>query len=314
MKNVSVLFAICALFILVQGFTVSCTDTAEAINTEQTIGSKAHIKLICATAADITPSAMRASLAANGKPLTDLFIFDYDRLTGTLLQVLHQTSEAADFAEPDLTLDYGEHTLKVIATRSASPTLLTAGGTAWTAAANVLANITTDEAPAAVTSDKTSDTFGACADISVTVGTAPTANITLERIAAKLVLNSTDDFPEACSTIETLLSEYTAFSFNDFDVIGPVENQRSVDVSGLAGTHGTTITYFLLAPECGYTTDITITTNCTTGKPYSCITVKDVPIERNKITTITGSFYNHQQGFAVSLNDAWSSETNDIRI
>ena len=95
---------------------------------EQPAG-KAHVKLLFvsaskpsasakAAAVPMSYAATRASLTANGKELTDIYILDYDKATGKLLQVLHQTSKAADFAEPDLTLDYGEHTLKVIATRA----------------------------------------------------------------------------------------------------------------------------------------------------------------------------------------------------
>ena len=78
--------------------------------------------------------------------------------------MLHQTSTAEDFAEPDLTLDYGEHTLKVIATRSTSPTLLDAGGADWTVSDNVLTAVG-ESLPAVLTSAKTSDTFGAVQDI-----------------------------------------------------------------------------------------------------------------------------------------------------
>ena len=89
--------------------------------------AKAHVKLSISPILSVFSTTMpsrkasssstltRAALTAEGKVLTDLYIFDYDKETGTLLQVLHQTSDAEDFAEPDLTLDYGEHTLKVIA-------------------------------------------------------------------------------------------------------------------------------------------------------------------------------------------------------
>ena len=83
---------------------------------------KAHVRLLCGMGFSVSPMT-RAALTANGKALTDLYILDYDKATGKLLQVLHQTSTAEDFAEPDLTLDYGEHVLKVVATRSQEPTL-----------------------------------------------------------------------------------------------------------------------------------------------------------------------------------------------
>ena len=108
---------------------VSCSSDDETLVGDVKPG-KAHVRLVCGMGVSVSPMGApmrapmsRAALSANGKALTDLYILDYDKLTGKLLQVLHQTSTAPDFAEPDLTLDYGEHVLKVVATRSQEPTL-----------------------------------------------------------------------------------------------------------------------------------------------------------------------------------------------
>lgn len=305
--------------------TASCSSdndssVIEPVSNQQT-ARKAHLRLVCGMNVGMLSDqpvkrnapTTRAALTANGRELTDIYIMDYDKSTGTLLQVLHQTSTAADFAEPDLTLDYGEHTLKVIATRSDTPSLLTADGSIWNTTVNVLMPVTAS-VPVAVTSDKTSDTFGKQVDVTVGVGEAQTVSIMLERLVAKLVVNSTDDFPAECSTITLDMDEYKSFSWTDFSVIECAKNQRITDVSALAGQHATTINYFFLVPDGGYATDITFTTNSTSGTPYSTITVPSVPLERNKVTTITGSLYNHQQGFSIALNDEWDGESNDINI
>ena len=99
---------------------ISCSSDNETL-VEDVKPGKAHVRLVCGMGVNVSPMRApmtRAALTANGKALTDLYILDYDKATGKLLQVLHQTSTAADFAEPDLTLDYGEHVLKVVATRS----------------------------------------------------------------------------------------------------------------------------------------------------------------------------------------------------
>lgn len=289
---------------------------------------KAHVKLhfTSATSASVAsasagedgsgvPAALtRASLTANGKELTDLYIFDYDKKSGKLLQVLHQTSKADDFAEPDLTLDYGDHTLKVVATRSEASGLQDAQGATWTVSDDVLSPITTTE-PAILASTKTSDTFGGTKDITVSVGQTKTINVQLDRLVAKLVLKSTDVFPDDCSTIQVSLDEYKTFSWQKFDVIDPVKNDRISDVSDLAGTTGNTISYFLLVPADGYQTDITFTMNRQdSDKPYSTITLNNVPFERNHPTVVTGSFYNHQAGFSLTVNDEWSKEENQVGI
>ena len=318
MRNISSL----AIAMMALCMSASCSNENEGSFTEpvtnQPTHGKSHVRLKCCPGdgSTVSPAAphTRATLVANDTELTDLYILDYEKESGKLLQVLHQTSTAPDFAEPDLTLDYGEHTLKVIATRSTSPTLLDATTAPWGVPANVLTPVSGTATPTLLASAKTSDTFGAQRDISVCVGEAKTVEIALARLVARMVIQSTDVFPTDCSTFELSLQEYRTFSWQTFDVMEAVNNHRSSDVSVLAGTTGTTITYYMFAPSDGYTTDITFTTNSKTGKPYSSFTVPDVRLERNKTTTITGSFYNHQQGFSISIDDAWDENGYDIII
>ena len=293
---------------------VSCSSDNETFAEDVNPG-KAHVRLVCGMGVSVsqmrTPMT-RAVLSANDKELTDLYILDYDKATGKLLQVLHQTSTAADFAEPDLTLDYGEHVLKVVATRSQEPTLWDSGNNTWTVEPNILTPVTATQ-PVMLTSTKTSDTFGAEKEVSVGIGTATTVSITLDRLVAKLSVNSTDVFPDDCTTITLDFKEHKAMSWATMDVIDAVENQRISDVQHLRGTTDNTLSYFLLVPKAGYKTDITFTMN-STDAPYATITITDVPFERNKITTITGSLYNHNQRMTMTVNDEWNSETNDITI
>ena len=156
---------------------VSCSSDNETL-VENAQPGKAHVRVVCGMGVSVSPMT-RAALSANGKQLTDLYIMDYDKETGKLLQVLHQTSTAPDFAEPDLTLDYGEHVLKVVATRSQEPTLWDAQKTTWTVEPNILTPVTATQ-PVMLTSAKTSDTFGAEKEVSVGIGTAATVSITLD--------------------------------------------------------------------------------------------------------------------------------------
>lgn len=199
-------FAVIAIMTICM--SASCSNDNEGSFTElvtnQPTHGKAHVRLKCGTSNGLTlhhaAPHSRATLTANGTELTDLYIMDYDKKSGKLLQVLHQTSTAADFAEPDLMLDYGEHTLKVIATRSTSPTLLDATSASWELPANVLTPVSGATIPALLSSAKTSDTFGAQRDIVVGIGEAQTVNLTLDRLVARMIVKSTDVFPTDCST------------------------------------------------------------------------------------------------------------------
>ena len=298
---------------------VSCSGDNET-QVEDVKTGKAHVRLVCGMGVSVSPMGApmlapmsRAALSANGKQLTDLYIMDYDKATGKLLQVLHQTSTAADFAEPDLTLDYGEHVLKVVATRSQEPTLWDAQKISWQVEPNILTPATATQ-PVMLTSAKTSDTFGAEKEVSVGIGKATTVSIALDRLVAKLVVKSTDVFPDDATTVALDLQEYRTLSWATMDVIEAVKNQWMMDVTSLRGTTGTVLSYFLLTPKDGYTTDVTLTTNRSEGAPYSTITVPGVQLERNKVTTISGPIYGYGQGFQITVNDAWSETTNDIVI
>lgn len=308
-----------AAFAAVGMALVSCSSDNENL-VEDAKPGKAHVRLVCGMGVSVSPMSAprlapmtRAALSANGKELTDLYILDYDKATGKLLQVFHQTSTAEDFAEPDLTLDYGEHVLKVVATRSTEPTLWDTQKISWQVEPNILTPITATQ-PVMLTSAKTSDTFGAEKEVSVGIGKVTTVSIALDRLVAKLVVKSTDAFPDDATTIALDLQEHRTLSWATMDVIESVKNQRLTDVSSLRGTTGTVLSFFMLAPKDGYTTDITLTMNRTSGTPYSTITVPSVPLERNKVTTVTGSIYGHEQGVQVNVNDAWSETTNDIAI
>ena len=327
MKTRMFLFATTLLMMASGAGFGSCAQSDGVLNTndsQQTaVKEKAHVKLSIFPTLSVSSTTMqsrkassaltRAALTAEGKELTDLFIFDYDKETGTLLQVLHQTSTSEDFAEPDLTLDYGEHTLKVIATRSISPTLLDAGGADWTVSDNVLTAVG-ESLPAVLTSAKTSDTFGAVQDITVGTG-RQSASIALDRIVAQLVVAPTDVYPDDAGDITTSLDEYKAFAWQTFDVTEAAKNQRVYDASVNAGKQNRSIAYYVLVPSQGYTSDVSFVVGRRgSDKPYAEILVPGVKLERNKITTISGSFYHHQKVLSVTVEDAWSSEGNDYEI
>lgn len=313
-------FLVAALMVAasVMSFT-SCGENEVINQSEKQDQSTAHgkvaVKLVCSPTPSV--SYTRASIVANEKQLTDIYILDYNKETGKLLQVLHQTSTAEDFAEPTLNLDYGNHTLKVIATRSSSPALLGADGSLWNLQENTAFAVADENnVPVVWTSDKTSDSFGASQDVNVGIGKDQTIHIQLERMVAKLVLENTGTFPADCSTIQLSLDEYKTWNWQSFSVMEAAKNQRISDASQYVGQTGSTISYFLLVPDGdGYTTDVSIQMNRKdSDKPYAAFTIPDVCLQRNRITTISGSFYDHEEGFFLTVNDAWDEEQNNVEF
>lgn len=308
----------------------SCTGYVEdAVENggSQPISGKATVRLrftspegddvsVSQSARQLAYPITRAELSANGKTLTDLYIFDYDKASGKLLQVLHQTADAEDFAEPSLSLDYGEHTLKVIATRSESPTLQTADGSLWSIADNTAFAVPANGTlPAVLTSSKNSDSFGAVQDVSISVGQNQSINIQLERIVAKLTVKNTGKYPEDCSTLQLQLDEYKQWDWQTFAATGKVSNLRIADVTRYAGKTSSSLFYYFLVPKDGYTTDITFTMNRKgSTEPYTSFKLSGIKLQRNHVTVVSGSYYNHQSTLSVSLNDAWEEEQTQVEF
>ena len=314
-------FAMMAACMMMNSSCTKYVDEEVENGGSRQVADKATVKLrftspegadvsVSQSARPLTHPITRAELAANGKAMTDLYIFDYNRVSGKLLQVLHQTADAEDFAEPSLSLDYGDHTLKVIATRSEAPTLLSADGSLWSLADNTAFAMTADAAaPAVLTSSKTSDSFGAVQDVSIGVGQNQSINIQLERIIAKLSIKNTGKFPEDCSTLRFQIDEYKQWDWQTFTAIGKVSNQRILDVTKCAGKTSAPFFYYFLVPEEGYTTDITFTADRKgSTEPYTSFTLSGITLQRNHVTMISGSFYNRQPTFSLTMNDAWGEE------
>lgn len=235
MRKKNFLVAALMMAASVMSFT-SCGENEVINQSEEQDQSAPHgkvaVKLVCSPAPSV--SYTRASIVANGKQLTDLYILDYNKATGKLLQVLHQTSTAEDFAEPTLNLDYGNHTLKVIATRSSSPALLGAGGSLWNLQENTAFAVSDENnVPVVWTSDKTSDSFGASQDVSVGIGKDQTIHIQLDRMVAKLVLKNTGTFPTDCSTIQLSLDEYKTWNWQSFSVMEAAKTSVSLTLRSM---------------------------------------------------------------------------------
>ena len=192
-----------------------------------------------------------------------------------------------------------------------------ADGSLWNLQENTAFAVADDSnVPVVWTSDKTSDSFGASQDVNVGIGKDQTIHIQLERMVAKLVLRNTDTFPADCSTIQLSLDEYKTWNWQSFSVMEAAKNQRISDASQYAGQTGSTISYFFLAPEGdGYTTDISLQMNRKdSNEPYAAFTIPNVRLQRNRITTISGSYYDHKSGFSLTVNDEWEEEQNNVEF
>ena len=92
--------------------------------------------------------------------------------------------------------------------------------------------------------------------------------------------------------------------FNTFNTFNNV-----ADVTRYAGKTSSSLFYYFLVPEDGYTTDITFTMDHKgSTEPYTSFKLSGITLQRNHVTMISGSFYNRHPTFSLSLNDAWGED------
>lgn len=302
------LFYVCVASAALSSCTSQLIDNDEQ-HAGGTVDSVANVRLHCA----MLDISTRAALTANGKNMTDLYVLDYDRSTGQLLQVLHQTADSEDFGAPVLTMGYGMHTVKVLATRSDGSTLVDTNGETWITTPGMAQPVEADDVPSGWLSNKTSDTFFAAKNIQVGASTSG-ATVELDRAVAKLSLIVRDYCPEDCSTLSLLMDEYHTLPWATMEPLLKTESERVSDVTMYAGRDGFTMSYYFLVPDDGYTTDVTITVGRTGAAPYAVYDMAGVKLERNKVTEIVGDYYSDTEGLTITLNDAWQEERNVIDL
>lgn len=57
---------------------------------------------------------------------------------------------------------------------------------------------------------------------------------------------------------------------------------------------------------------VTVETLRTNGTVYSTRTVENVPLQRNKVTALTGPLYTNASGASFTLSTAWIGDTNRV--
>ena len=86
----------------------------------------------------------------------------------------------------------------------------------------------------------------------------------------------------------------------------------TIDVpSSYVGTTGQlAMNIYGLCPATDYTTDVAVSALTQDGSPLSTLTLSDVPLRRNRVTSYSGQLFGHAGALTVSLNDTWEDDLN----
>ena len=227
------------------------------------------------------------ALEADGSSMTDVWVLDY--VGGELVQQVHQSYTDNDFGTPSILLGYGEHHVYFVASRGQNPSL--------------------DTESCNLTFSRVSDTFYKDYTVNINSSTSSNISVTLDRIVAKLRVVINDEIP--CNAAALNITPHTWYYGFNYTTAAPVAAQTDVTSvitlpPSVVGTTGVAATMFTFTPA-SWTTTVAINSTSDNGDILGSVSVEDVPIVRNTITTISGNLFSSAKSAAISLNTSWGN-------
>ena len=214
----------------------------------------------------------------DGQELTDLYFF----VDGDL--ACHQQNSQADFGTIELELEYGEHDVTVVATRSDVQQLT-----------NGVLEV-----------DALKPTFGLREQITI-LDTDDSFVLEITRITASLLVEINDEIPAGASFVRIQIAEkYDDLSVSDFSGVNAYAYTKDIPIDGMVGNTGVVLSIAMLCPQYlyAYNTDVYITIYNESGGVISHHAIDDVPIKSNTKTRIFGDFFT-PMSFSVLVNYDW---------
>ena len=215
---------------------------------------------------------------ADGQELTDLYFF----VDGEL--ACHQKNSQSDFGTIELELEYGDHDVIVVATRSDGQKLT-----------NGVLEV-----------EALKPTFGLHEHITV-LDVNDSFVLEIARITASLLVEINDEIPAGASFVRIQIADkYDDLSVSDFSGVNAYAYTKDIPIDGMVGSTGVVLSIAMLCPQylSAYNTDVDITIYNTAGGVISHHAINDVPIKSNTKTRIFGDFFT-PMSFSVMVNYDW---------
>ena len=214
----------------------------------------------------------------DGQELTDLYFF----VDGDF--ACHQQNSQADFGTIELELEYGDHDVTVVATRSDGQQLT-----------NGVLEV-----------EALKPTFGLRERITI-LDVTDSFVLEITRITASLLVEIRDEIPSGASSVRIHIADkYDDLSVSDFSGLNAYAYTKDIPIDRMVGNTGVVLSIAMLCPQYlyAYSTDVDITIYNTAGSVISHHAISDVPIKSNTKTRIFGDFFN-PMSFSVMVNYDW---------
>ena len=257
-------------------------EMTEELTAGMTPADSMKSKTITFTFGEISQRSMtRATLSELN--LTDLWIFDY--AGDELKQTIHQASTDAAFGSASLSLDYGEHIFYFIASRGVDPVIDTEAKTiVW---------------------GSVRDTFHASLSIDVQPSSATSQAVTLSRVVGRLRISATDVVPaNAAKLTITPSTWYYGLNYQTGEAVAPNSTAIVVNIpSSYIGTQNLVTSCYTVSGSSAWQTNITVSLIASDESSLGSVTIPDVPIKRNHITSYSGGIVGAGRSISVNASD-----------
>ena len=213
-----------------------------------------------------------------GQELTDLYLF----VDGDL--ACHQQNSQMDFGTIELEMEYGDHDVTVVATRSDGQHLT-----------NGVLEV-----------EALKPTFGLRERITI-LDTDDSFVLEITRITASLLVEINDEIPAGASFVRIQIAyKYDDLSVSDFSGLNAYDYTKDIPIDGMVGNTGVVLSIAMLCPQylSAYNTDVDITIYNENGGVISHHAIDEVPIKSNTKTRIFGDFFT-PTSFSVMVNYDW---------
>ena len=213
-----------------------------------------------------------------GQELTDLYLF----VDGDL--ACHQQNSQMDFGTIELEMEYGDHDVTVVATRSDGQHLT-----------NGVLEV-----------EALKPTFGLRDRITI-LDTDDSFVLEITRITASLLVEINDEIPAGASFVRIQIADkYDDLSVSDFSGLNAYDYTKDIPIDGMVGNTGVVLSIAMLCPQylSAYNTDVDITIYNENGGVISHHAIDEVPIKSNTKTRIFGDFFT-PMSFSVMVNYDW---------
>ena len=237
-------------------------------------------------------TATRA-LEANGETMKELWVFDVVGNSCTL--VCRQTEVDDNFGSVSMKLSYGNHRLAVVCSRGEGSDV--------------------DESNGRIAWEKVRDTFWNVVDCDVAKTGNTDISVKLKRVAARMRVTVNDVIPSDLKTI-SISGEpwYKGIDVKTGEAIGGLSSVEGVtDVSSLAvpsayvGTEKKlAVSLWIMSKSNEWTENVTVKMLNDNGDVLSQSLCNGVPMQRNRVTNVTGYFLSGGASGNIILDDSWS--------